>query len=250
MSNFKGLKVLVTGSTRGIGKATVRAFRDAGAIVAVNGRKPEAVAATIDELGGERLIAAPGDVATAAACDQLVGDAVTSLGGLDILVNNAGVFSEGPVDDVGEDTYDWLMDINVKGVFFCSKAALPSLRESNGSIVNTASESGLVGNANMALYCASKGAVANLTRAMAFDLAPAVRVNAVCPGGVMTDMVTDGQDITADDPSLDELKNYAPMKRIGLPEEIADAILYLANPASRFTTGAMLSVDGGSTACR
>ncbi len=250
MSNFEGLKVLVTGSTRGIGKAAARAFRDAGATVAVNGRKPEAVAATIDELGGERLIAAPGDVATAAACEQLVGDAIASLGGLDILVNNAGVFLDGPVDDVGEDSYDWLMDINVKGVFFCSKAALPTLRASNGSIVNTASESGLVGNANMALYCASKGAVANLTRAMAFDEAPAVRVNAVCPGGVMTDMVTDGHDISADDPSLDELRNYPPMKRIGLPEEIADAILYLANPASKFTTGAMLSVDGGSTATR
>lgn len=250
MSNFEGLKVLVTGSTRGIGKATAQAFRDAGATVAVNGRKPDAVAATIDELGGERLIAAPGDVATAAACEKLVGDAIGSLGGLDILVNNAGVFSEGRVDEVGEETYDWLMDINVKGVYFCSKVALPALRASNGSIVNTASESGLVGNANMALYCASKGAVANLTRAMAFDEAPTVRVNAVCPGGVMTDMVTDGQDITADDPSLEELKNYAPMKRIGLPEEIADAILYLANPASKFTTGAMLSVDGGSTACR
>ncbi|MEM7121782.1 MAG: SDR family oxidoreductase [Pseudomonadota bacterium] len=250
MSNFDGLRVLVTGSTRGIGKATARAFRDAGAVVAVNGRKPEAVAATIDKLGSERLVAAPGDVATAAACEQLVGDAIASLGGLDILVNNAGVFAEGPVDEVGEDAYDWLMDINVKGVFFCSKAALPTLRASNGSIVNTASESGLVGNANMALYCASKGAVANLTRAMAFDEAPAVRVNAVCPGGVMTDMVTDGADITADDPSLEELKNYAPMKRIGLPEEIADAILYLANPASKFTTGAMLSVDGGSTATR
>ncbi len=132
-------------------------------------------------------------------CARVVESAIEKLGGLDILVNNAGVFTEGLLEEVGEDTYDWLMDINVKGVFFCSRAAIPALRAARGSIVNVSSESGLVGNLNMALYCASKGAVTNLTRALAFELAPEVRVNAVCPGATMTDMLT-GQ---ADDPDAE-----------------------------------------------
>lgn len=249
--SFEGLRVLVTGSTRGIGRATAAAFLAEGATVVVHGRREEDAARTMDELGGERLGAVSGDLSTRAVCYRVVEAADKELGGLDILVNNAGVFTEGPVAEVSEESYDWLMSANVKGVFFCSQAAIPALRESRGSIVNVSSESGLVGNLEMALYCASKGAVSNLTRSMAFELAPEVRVNAVCPGPVMTDMLT-GQ---ADDPDAEtltyqELIDYAPMKRIAEPEEIADGILYLANPASKFVTGAMLSIDGGSTATR
>ncbi|TFG84486.1 MAG: SDR family oxidoreductase [Hyphomicrobiales bacterium] len=248
--SFEGLKVLVTGSTRGIGKATARAFRDRGATVAVNGRRAADVDGAIADLGGGDLVAAAGDLTSAAACQDVLQRAIHALGGLDILVNNAGVYAEGPVDDVSEETYDWMMDVNVRGVFFCSQAALPALRKSKGSIVNTASESGLVGNRNAALYCASKGAVVNMTRAMAFDFAPDVRVNAVCPGAVMTDMLTGGKELADDDPLLKQMYDYTPLHRVAQPEEIADAILYLANPASKFTTGAMLSVDGGSTATR
>ncbi len=248
--SFEGLKVLVTGSTRGIGKATVAAFLERGATVAVNGRRAEDVDATIANLGSDRMVAAPGALTSAAVCHDVVEQSVSAMGGLDILVNNAGVFADGPIDEVSEETYDWMMDVNVRGVFFCSQAALPPLRQSKGSIVNTASESGLVGNKNTALYCATKGAVVNMTRAMAFDLAPDIRVNAVCPGAVMTDMVTGGKELADDDPYMQELFDFAPMHRIAKPEEIADAILYLANPASKFTTGAMLSVDGGTTASR
>ena len=249
--SFEGLRVLVTGSTRGIGRATAAAFLEQGATVAVHGRRREDVARAVDELGGQRLGAVSGDLSTRSTCYQVVEAAIDELGGLDILVNNAGVFTEGPIEKVSEDTYDWLMGTNVKGVFFCSQAAIPALRAARGSIVNVSSESGLVGNLNMALYCASKGAVTNLTRSMAFELAPDVRVNAVCPGSTMTDMLT-GQ---ADDPntealSFQELIDYAPMKRIAEPQEIADGILYLANPASKFVTGAMLSIDGGATATR
>jgi len=248
--SFDGLRVLVTGSTRGIGKAAAAAFRDRGATVAVNGRRDDDVARTIEELGGNDLVAAAGDLSSAAQCHDVVQRAIHALGGLDILVNNAGVYADGPVEEVSEETYDWLMDVNVRGVFFCSQAALPALRKSRGSIVNTASESGLVGNKNAALYCTSKGAVVNMTRAMAFDFAPDVRVNAVCPGAVMTDMLTGGEDLAEDDPLIQRMRDYAPMRRIATPKEIAEAILYLANPASKFTTGAMLSVDGGSTATR
>jgi meso-butanediol dehydrogenase/(S,S)-butanediol dehydrogenase/diacetyl reductase len=139
----------------------------------------------------------------------------------------------------------------VKGVFFCSQAAVPALRAARGSIVNVSSESGLVGNLNMALYCTSKGAVTNLTRSLAFELAPDVRVNAVCPGSTMTDMLTGQADDPAGEaPDVQDLIDFTPMKRIAEPQEIADAILYLANPAAKFVTGSMLSIDGGSTATR
>jgi NAD(P)-dependent dehydrogenase (short-subunit alcohol dehydrogenase family) len=249
--SFDGLKVLVTGSTRGIGRATAAAFLEEGATVAVHGRREADTARAVAELGGERLCAVAGDLSSAATCARVVEGAVEKMGGLDVLVNNAGVFTECPIGEVDEDTYDWLMDANVKGVFFCCRAAVPALRAARGSIVNVSSESGLVGNLNLALYCASKGAVCNLTRALALELAPEVRVNAVCHGATMTDMLA----VQADDPDAEHLSfqtliDYAPMKRIMEPREIADGILYLANPASKSVTGAMLSIDGGSTATR
>ena len=243
---FDGKRVLVTGSTRGIGLATARAFLEQGASVAINGRKSSDVTAVITGLGGENLVAAPGDLGSAAACRQVVDTAIDGLGGLDVLVNNAGVYVGGPVEDVSDETYTWLMDINVKGCFFCSQAAIPELRRNNGAIVMTASESGLSGNHESALYCTSKGAVVNMTRALAHDLAPDIRVNAVCPGAVMTDMLGAGDDAEA----LRGIAEFSPMKTIASPEEIADAICFLADPGQKFMTGALLSIDGGATACR
>ena len=249
--SFEGLKVLVTGSTRGIGRATAAAFHGEGATVVVHGRRDEDVARSVDELGGERLGSVAGDLSTRAVCHRVVEAAIAELGGLDILVNNAGVFTEGPLEEVSEETYDWLMSANVKGTFFCSQAAAPALRAARGSIVNLSSEAGLVGNLEMALYCTSKGAVTNLTRSLAFELVPEVRVNAVCPGSVMTDMLKGQADNPeAETPDFEKILDFSPMRRIAEPQEIADAILYLANPASKFVTGAMLSIDGGSTATR
>jgi len=248
--DFKDQRVLITGSTRGIGRAAASAFLEQGARVAINGRREADVERAIGELGSDRLVAAAGDLASADACRSVVESAIRGLGGLDVLVNNAGIYSDGPVEMVDESTYDRMMDVNVKGVFFCSNAAIPSLRESGGNIVNTSSECGIVGFAGMSLYCASKGAVSNLTRAMASELAPTVRVNAVCPAAVMTDMTGDGIAPSKLDDYLNELRDSSLMKYIAQPEEIADAILYLANPRSRFVTGSMLSVDGGSTGCR
>jgi NAD(P)-dependent dehydrogenase (short-subunit alcohol dehydrogenase family) len=249
--DFADKRVLVTGGTRGIGRAIGRAFLDAGARVAINGRTAQSVRAAIDGTEG-RAVAAPGDIGTVAGCEAAVRQAVGGLGGLDILVNSAGVGVDRPVEDSDEALWDATLDVNLKGTFFCCRAALGALRASRGNIVNIASDLGLMGAAGATVYCASKGGVVNLTRALALELAPEVRVNCVCPGYVDTDMVrADFIDRAADPAAAErELIDYAPLKRIAAPEEVAHAVLYLASPAARFATGTALQLDGGTTAGR
>ena len=249
--DFTDKRVLVTGGTRGIGRGAVEAFLEAGARVAVNGRTAESTAAGISALGhGERLLAAPGDVATTAGCEAIVSAAIGSLGGLDVLVNSAGVAKDGPIEDFDEGAWDQMLDVNLKGTFFCIRAALAALRDSKGNIVNLASDAGLIGDPNLTVYCASKGGVVNMTRAMALELAPDIRVNCVCPGYVDTDMVRRDYIEQAEDPAAKEhaLINTAPLKRIATPGEIATAIVYLASDDARFVTGAAFQIDGGTTA--
>jgi NAD(P)-dependent dehydrogenase (short-subunit alcohol dehydrogenase family) len=251
--DFSGKRVLVTGGTRGIGRATVEAFLAAGARVAVNGRTEHSTARCVAELGADgRLSGAPGDVARVADCAAIVAAAVEWLGGLDVLVNCAGIGRSGPFESVDEATWDEMLDVNLKGTFFCIQAALPALRKAKGTVVNLASDAGLIGEIELAAYCASKGGVVNMTRALALELAPDIRVNTVCPGYVDTDMVRrDGID-RADDPALRELalKQVSALKRIAAPAEIAAAILYLSSDAARFITGAAFQIDGGTTAGR
>lgn len=241
--DFTDKRVLVTGGTRGIGRATVEAFLGAGARVAVNGASDASVARALNELAaGERAIAAPGDVAVVADCARIVEAAVEGLGGLDVLVNSAGVFTKTSMAETDEDLWDSLIDINVKGTYFCSRAALYTLDKSGGSIVNVASEAGLNGYAGITAYCASKGAIVNLTRSMALELAPTVRVNCICPGVIDTDMARIG---FAD---LSEEAEFYPLKRIGTATEVAKGIIYLASTDAGFVTGSALAMDGGATA--
>jgi NAD(P)-dependent dehydrogenase (short-subunit alcohol dehydrogenase family) len=245
--DFSGKRVLVTGGTRGIGRAAVEAFLAAGARVAVNGRTEESTRAALAKLAA---VPAPGDVANAADCKKVVDAAVAKLGGLDVLVNCAGIAKGGPMEAVTEALWDATLDINLKGTFFCTQAALPHLRATKGNVVNLASDAGLIGEVGLAVYCASKGGVVNLTRALALELAPQVRVNCVCPGYVDTDMVRrDVIDASADPQATEAaLAASSPLNRIATPQEIATAILYLASDAARFMTGAALQIDGGTTA--
>jgi NAD(P)-dependent dehydrogenase (short-subunit alcohol dehydrogenase family) len=249
--DFSNKRVLVTGGTRGIGKAVVNAFNEAGALVAVNGRTVNSVDVMLDTMReNERLYAAPGDVGTVAGCELAVNRAIELFGGLDILVNSAGIGEDVSVDDSDESLWDRTLNVNLKGTFFCCKSALDELRSSRGNIVNVASDAGLMGNPNSSIYCASKGGVVNLTRALALELAPVVRINCVCPGYVDTDMVRRDWIDKEDDPTSAEkyLTDYAPMKRIATPNEIASSILYLASEEAQFITGSALQIDGGSTA--
>ena len=247
---FAGKRVLVTGSTRGIGQALARRFLDGGARVAVNGRQKESVAASIGKLGGSAdLVAAPGDLSSASGCEVVVNQALDALGGLDILINNAGLYPIASIEQTDESMWDATMDANVKSVFFCSRAALVALRDSRGVIINHSSIAGLMGFANISAYCTSKAAVANLTRSMAMELAPDIRVNCVCPTTVDNDMGWQGFN-RADNPqaAYDAFAQASKLKRLATNEDVVEAFAFLASDRASFMTGVALPVDGGKSA--
>jgi NAD(P)-dependent dehydrogenase (short-subunit alcohol dehydrogenase family) len=249
--SLDGKRILITGSSRGIGQAAARVFLGLGANVAINGRTADSVARGIAELGGgKRLVPALGDIATVDGCEEAVRSAVKGLGGLDVLVNSAGVADARPLSDCDEEMWDRILNVNLKGTFFCIRAAYPHLKASRGNVVNVASDAGLIGEKKLSVYCASKGGVVNVTRALALELAPDVRVNCVCPGYVDTDMVRRDMIEKATDPAVAEAEvmSYAPLKRMARPEEVGKAIAYLASDDAGFITGAALAMDGGSTA--
>ena len=235
---FSGKRVLVTGSSRGIGQAAARQFFQSGAQVAVNGRTPDSTAAGMAALGdSDRLVAAPGDVSSVAGCEAVVAAAVEGLGGLDILVNSAGVAFFLPLEDSDEAVWDATLDTNLKGTFFCMRAAAGPLRDSGGNIVNVASDAGLIGEKGLSVYCASKGGVVNLTRAMALELAPTVRVNCVCPGLVETDMVHE----SGDGEVADWLRPMYDSVQLLRPEDIANAVVALVRDDTQ--VGEAVTVD-------
>lgn len=245
---FLGKVALITGGTRGIGLATAQGFLEEGASVALAGRnrrRGDRVARELDALFVST------DVRIAADCEQAVERTLQAYGRLDILVNGAGViYRDRTVEETTEEEWDTTLDTNLKGAFLMSKYALPPLRESKGAIVNVASYLGLVGLAGVAAYTASKAGLVGLTRTMALDYAEeSIRVNCVCPGSVLTDMIYEAWEAYGD---VEEARRAweakHPLGRIATPEEIARTILFLASEDASFVTGAALAVDGGITA--
>ncbi|MGA2342333.1 MAG: SDR family oxidoreductase [Steroidobacteraceae bacterium] len=249
MFDFARKRVLVTGGARGIGAAAALAFRARGARVAVGARSTASYDAFAERPEANGVLPAIGDIRTRAGAQAVVAAAVEALGGLDVLVNSAGVFAEVAFAEVTQEHWDETIGINLAGTFFCSQAALPALEAAAGNIVNVASDAGIVGYPDGTAYCASKGGVVNLTRAMAVELARRVRVNCVCPGNVETDMI---REAAAASPNaaryLERARERAPLRRMASPGEVAAAILYLASKEAAFTTGAALVVDGGGSA--
>ena len=248
--DFSGNRVLVTGSSRGIGFDIARLFLDAGAKVAINGSSESSAQGAMERLADyDDKVAAPGNLATVEGCESTVQAAIDAFDGLDVLVNNAGVGAGRPIADCDEEMWDAHCDVNLKGVFFCCRAALPELRKSNGNIVNIASDAGLMGVPGITVYCGTKGGVVNMSRAMALEIAPDVRVNCVCPGYVDTDMIRISAKKKPDPEAYwQKMIDYAPLKRIASTEEIAHAVMYLASDQARFITGTSLAIDGGTTA--
>ena len=248
--DFTDKRVLVTGSSRGIGFEIAKMFLDAGARVAIHGSTEKSAGAAMDRLGDyEHKIAAPGDIGTVAGCESAVETAIEAFGGLDVLVNCAGVGAGRPIADCDEEMWDAHCDVNLKGLFFCCRAALPELKKSNGNIVNIASDAGLMGVPGITVYCGTKGGVVNMSRAMALEIAPEVRVNCICPGYVDTDMIRISAKKKPDPEAYwQKMIDYAPLKRIASTDEIAHGVLYLASDHARFITGTSLAIDGGSTA--
>jgi NAD(P)-dependent dehydrogenase (short-subunit alcohol dehydrogenase family) len=244
---------LITGGTSGIGQATALLFAHEGAQVALIGRdesRGHAVAQEIEKAGGEAIFIRS-DVRFAEECRRAVEETLQVFGRLDILFNNAGVFYPNTVLDCTEEEWDLTVDISLKGTFLMSKYALPTMiSQGGGVIINNASGWGLVGGNEAAAYCAAKGGVVLLTKAMAVDHSrQGIRVNCICPGDVETPMLY--QDAETRGMPWDEYLADAaarPMGRVGRPEEIAKAALFLASDDSSFITGAVLAVDGGGTA--
>jgi NAD(P)-dependent dehydrogenase (short-subunit alcohol dehydrogenase family) len=240
---------LITGGNRGIGLAAARLFAAEGAKVAIFARDQARGESEAGHIPNANFI--QGDVSSAEDCRRAVEETIRLYGALDVLVNCAGIiFRNRTVEQTTEAEWDATFDVNVKGTFLMSKHALPALLARKGCIVNVASYVGLVGFARTSAYAASKAAIVNLTRSMALDHArEGVRVNAVCPGSVDTEMIHDAWRSYGD---VEQAKRVwaekHPLGRIARPEEVAQAILFLASEEASFITGVALPVDGGLTA--
>jgi len=245
---------LITGGNSGIGEATALLFAEEGSKICITGRNESRCKKVTDEINknGGKAIYVLSDVRFAEECRRTVEKTLDAFGHLDILFNNAGVFFPSDAVACTEKDWDLTIDINLKGSFLMSKFALPSMIErGRGVIINNGSGWGIVGGNEAISYCASKGGVVLMTKAMAIDHAKqGIRVNCLCPGDVVTPMLEEDARMRGMSWSdyHDQAVAQRPMGRIGTPEEIAKAALFLASDDSSFMTGATLVVDGGGTA--
>jgi 3-oxoacyl-[acyl-carrier protein] reductase len=244
MGKLNGKIALVTGGAQGIGRAIALALAREGARVAIsdiNLEKAKETCREIEALGKEAL-AVGGSVAEAKDAEAMVEKTVEAFGGLDILVNNAGITRDGILLRMKEEDWDLVLDVNLKGAFHCTKASLRALiKRKGGKIINIASVTGQMGNAGQANYAASKAGLLGLTKSAAREYASRnIQVNAVAPGFIDTAM---SQAIPQKEREM--LIKAIPMERLGTPEDIAEAVLFLASPASDYITGQVVNVNGG-----
>jgi 3-oxoacyl-[acyl-carrier protein] reductase len=241
---FDGVSVLVTGGTRGIGRAVVGAFAKAGARVTFTGTNAAAAAEALAALGaGEAVRYVKADVSDAPAVKAAVEAAVAHGGGkLDVLVNNAGITKDNLLLRMSDEEWDRVLDVNLKGVFLTTRAAArPLMKSKRGRIVNVTSVVGLIGNAGQANYAASKGGVVAFTRSVARELSGrGVTANAVAPGYIATDMTA-----ALPPAAAEALQKQIPLGRLGTGEDVAGVVLFLASEAAGYVTGQVLCVDGG-----
>ena len=250
-----GKRALITGGGTGIGRATAELFAREGAAVVVSGRRRGELEETVRriEKAGGRAALAQGDVGAAAGAERMVAETLAALGGLDVLVNNAGVIARNAsVTSVAVEDWERVIRTDLTGVFLVSRFALQEMVRAGrgGAVVHVSSVSGIVGDPRLAPYNAAKGGVNLLTKNMALDYAPhGIRVNAVCPGRIWTPMpmsrLQPGDD---HEEILARWGRNIPLGRVGMPEDVASAVLFLASDEAAWITGAWLVVDGGATA--
>jgi len=253
VTRLQGETALITGGGTGLGRAIAVAFAREGANVAVAGRrldKLQGIAREIEQQGGQAL-AIPCDVTSAQDAARAVAETAARFGGLNILVNNAGTLHVSTIETIPEQEWDRVMSVNVKGPFLMSRAALAELRKAGGgAIVNIGSILGLIAAKERTAYCASKGGVTMLTKAMALDHAHEnIRVNCICPAIIETDLVRGLFDSAPDGEALRRARSaLIPMGRMGRPEDVAEMAVFLASRESSWMTGAAIPLDGGLSA--
>ncbi|GIW25608.1 SDR family NAD(P)-dependent oxidoreductase [Meiothermus sp.] len=245
--DFQGKVVIVTGGASGMGEATAWAFAEAGARVVVVDRNEALARKIAGELGAEVWV---GDVSDSAFCNAVVEETVQRHRRLDVLVNAAGIIVRARGEDTTDEQWRRIMEVNVGGTFFMCRAAIRAMKpQGSGAIVNFGSIWGDLGAAGVAAYCASKGAVHNLTRALALDHAKdGIRINAVCPGEVNTPMLQSERKEPVTPELLQRLADTVPMGRLAEPLEIARVVLFLASSQASYMTGSLVLVDAGFAA--
>ena len=245
--DFANKIAIVTGGASGMGAATAREFVAAGAQVIIVDRNGALAAEVAQEIGVETAV---GDVSDPDFCQQVVDEVVGRYGRLDILVNAAGIIIRADALSTSNEQWQKVMNVNVSGIFYLSRAAVAVMKQQGkGVIVNFGSIWGGVGAAGVVAYCASKGAVHQLTRAMALDhVQDGIRINAVCPGEVNTPMLSSERSEPVTEKILQRIASTVPMERLADPVEIARVVLFLASDDASYMTGAMVNVDAGYTA--